>query len=262
MFEARLVQGSILKMILEALKDLITDASWDVSANGITLQAMDTSHVALCGMLLRKDAFEKYRCDRNSSLGLSLPWMSKILKCAGSDDVITLCAEDQPADTLMFKFESPKGERESEYELKLIDIDSENLGIPETDYAVTIKMPSKEFSRICRDLSQIGDTVEIACTKNGVQFKTEGENGSGKVMLKQSVNADKEEDNVQIEMEEPVALTFASRFLCFFTKATPLSAQVVLQMKPDAPLVCEYAIGESGHLRFFLAPKIEEDAQG
>lgn len=57
-------------------------------------------------------------------------------------------------------------------------------------------MPSKEFSRICRDLSQIGDTVEIACTKNGVQFKTEGENGSGKVMLKQSVNADKEEDNV------------------------------------------------------------------
>ena len=41
---------------------------------------------------------------------------------------------------------------------------------------------------------------------------------------------------VQIEMEEPVALTFASRFLCFFTKATPLSAQVVLQMKPDAPL--------------------------
>ena len=52
------------------------------------------------------------------------------MKCAGSDDVITLCAEDQPADTLMFKFESPKGERESEYELKLIDIDSENLGIP------------------------------------------------------------------------------------------------------------------------------------
>jgi hypothetical protein len=48
----------------------------------------------------------------------------------------------------------------SDFELKLMDIDSEHLGIPETDYAASIKMPAAEYQRICRDLSSIGDTGE------------------------------------------------------------------------------------------------------
>lgn len=39
-----------------------------------------------------------------------------------------------------------------------MDIDSEHLGIPDTDYAATITLPSGEYQRICRDLSSIGDT--------------------------------------------------------------------------------------------------------
>lgn len=38
-----------------------------------------------------------------------------------------------------------------------MDIDSEHLGIPETEYEATVKMPSSEFSRIIKDLSSIGD---------------------------------------------------------------------------------------------------------
>ncbi|XP_072051350.1 LOW QUALITY PROTEIN: proliferating cell nuclear antigen-like [Amphiura filiformis] len=258
MFEARLVQGSILKKVLDALKELITDARWECTSTGMTLQAMDSSHASLCGLLLREDAFEKYRCDRQITLGMNLGVMSKIMRCASNDDIITMQSEDDP-DTLTFKFESKEGERDSEYEVKLSDIDGEHLGIPDQDYSVTIKMPSHELARICRDLSQLGDTLEIAVTKNGVQFRTEGDAGQGKVNLKQVTNADKEEDNISIDMEEPVSLTFASRYMCFFTKATPLSPTVQLQMTKDSPLVVEYKIGDSGHLRFFLAPKIEED---
>jgi proliferating cell nuclear antigen len=39
-----------------------------------------------------------------------------------------------------------------------MDIDSEHLGIPDTEYAAVVRMPATEFSRICRDLSNIGDT--------------------------------------------------------------------------------------------------------
>jgi hypothetical protein len=40
-------------------------------------------------------------------------------------------------------------------------------------------MPSSEFARICRDLSQFGESVIIACTKDGVKFSTSGDIGSG-----------------------------------------------------------------------------------
>lgn len=38
MFEARLVQGNLLKKVLESLKDLLNEATWDCSDTGIQLQ--------------------------------------------------------------------------------------------------------------------------------------------------------------------------------------------------------------------------------
>ncbi|KAK2109631.1 hypothetical protein P7K49_009377 [Saguinus oedipus] len=72
MFEARLVQGSILKKVLEALKDLINEACWDISSSGVNLQSMDSSHVSLVQLTLRSEGFDTYRCDRNLAMGVNL----------------------------------------------------------------------------------------------------------------------------------------------------------------------------------------------
>merc|ERR1712083_1281825 len=78
-----------------------------------------------------------------------------------------LAGQDQ-ADTVTFMFESPNQEKVSDYEMKLMNLDQEHLGIPETDYSAVIKMPSGEFQRVVRDLSQFGESVVISCTKEGV----------------------------------------------------------------------------------------------
>ncbi|XP_062452783.1 proliferating cell nuclear antigen isoform X2 [Rhea pennata] len=187
--------------------------------------------------------------------------MSKILKCAGNEDIITLRAEDN-ADTLALVFEAPNQEKVSDYEMKLMDLDVEQLGIPEQEYSCVVKMPSAEFARICRDLSHIGDAVVISCAKDGVKFSANGELGNGNIKLSQTSNVDKEEEAVTIEMNEPVQLTFALRYLNFFTKATPLSPTVTLSMSADVPLVVEYKIADMGHLKYYLAPKIEDQQEG
>lgn len=69
MFEARLTQGNLLKKVVDAIKDLVTDANFDCSGAGFNLQAMDNSHVSLVAMQLRADGFEHFRCDRNLSMG-------------------------------------------------------------------------------------------------------------------------------------------------------------------------------------------------
>lgn len=257
MFEARLVQGSLLKKVLEAIKDLLNEAIFECSSTGIALQAMDSSHVSLVSFNIRSDGFETYRCDRNLSMGMNLVTMSKILKCAGNDDVITMKASDN-ADSVTFMFESQNNEKVSDYEMKLLDIDAEQLGIPDTEYSSVVKMPAGEFQRICRDLSQFGDSVVICCTKEGVKFSTSGDTGSGNIKLAQNSSSDKEEEAVIIEMNQAVSLTFALRYLNYFAKATPLSPQVTLSMSQDVPLVVEYKIADIGFLKYYLAPKIED----
>lgn len=219
---------------------------------------MDNSHVSLVSLNLRSDGFDKYRCDRNLSMGMNLANMAKIFKCANNNDTVTIKAQDN-ADTVTFMFESQNQEKVSDYEMKLMNLDQEHLGIPETDYACIVRMPAQEFARICRDLSQFGDSVTITCTKDGVRFSANGDTGSANVKLAQTSSVDKEEEAVTIEMQEPVTLTFACQYLNSFTKATPLAAQVCLSMSADVPLVVEYAIPDLGHIRYYLAPKIEDD---
>eukprot|EP00742_Colponemidia_sp_Colp-10_P002608 GILJ01002784.1.p1 GENE.GILJ01002784.1~~GILJ01002784.1.p1 ORF type:complete len:278 (+),score=54.23 GILJ01002784.1:53-835(+) len=259
MLEARLQEGVVLKKIIDAIRELVNDVNLDCNATGITLQAMDSSHVSLVSLLLRNDGFEHFRCDRNISLGVNMQSLSKIIKCASNDDVITLKAEDS-ADTITFMFESDKADKISDFELKLMDIDSEHLGIPDTEYKTVIKMPAGEFQRICRDLSVLGDTVTVSATKEGVKFSVSGDMGSGNVTCRQNSDNAKEEENTTIEIQEPVSLAFALRYLNFFTKATPLSPTVSLSMSADVPLVVEYKINNMGYLRFYLAPKIDEAA--
>lgn len=59
---------------------------------------------------------------------------------------------------------------------------------------------------------------------------------SGNIKLAQNSSADKEEEAVIIEMNQAVTLTFALRYLNYFTKASPISSQVTLSMSADVPL--------------------------
>jgi proliferating cell nuclear antigen len=260
MFEATLQQGNLLKKILEAIKDLVNEANLECSTSAVALQAMDSSHVSLVTLLLKGSGFEQYRCDRNLTLGINMSSMSKILKCAGNDDAITLRCQDD-ADTLTFVFESKEKDKVSDFQLKLMAIDAESLGIPDQEYKAVVSMPSAEFQRICRDLSVLGDTVNISVSKEGVKFAASGDIGNGCILLKQQKSADKESENITIELQESISLNFALRYLATFSKATALSEKVKLSMAPEVPLVVEYAIGEMGYIRYFLAPKIDDEPE-
>lgn len=66
-------------------------------------------------------------------------------------------------------------------------------------------------------------------------------------------------DKVVISLEESVTQTFSLRYLNNFTKATSLCDSVMLRMGQDVPLEVEYKIGDFGALRYYLAPKIDDD---
>ena len=65
--------------------------------------------------------------------------------------------------------------------------------------------------------------------------------------------------HIKSTMGEPVTLSFALRYLAFFTKATPLGPTVKLHMSPEVPIVVEYPMENVGSISYFLAPKIDED---
>ena len=65
-----------------------------------------------------------------------------------------------------------------------MDIESEQLGIPDTPYKCKIQMNSKAFKKIISDLQVMGDTATISCGKEGIRFSVSGSIGSGNILLK------------------------------------------------------------------------------
>ena len=248
--------------VLDSIKDIITEGNFDCSPNGLSLQAMDSSHVSLIDILLESEGFEHYRCDRNIPMGLNITNLVKMLKCAGSDDIVTIKCEDKP-DNVTFLFESKDNDKISDFEMKTMTIDDEHLLVPDQTYTAVVKMPSAEFQRLCRDMSAIGDTVHISVTKEGVRFSTTGDIGTANITVRPNPSADlKDEERTEVQITEPVSASFALRYLNSFTKATPLSPTVTLGMVPNLPVVVEYKIADMGHVRYYLAPKIEDEENG
>jgi len=92
-------------VLYTAIKELVTDANFVCSEEGIKLQAMDNSHVALVAVDLFSEGFVHYRCDRPMPLGVNLASFTKVLKCAKDDDRVALTATDA-VDVLKLTYEA------------------------------------------------------------------------------------------------------------------------------------------------------------
>jgi len=102
--------------------------------------------------------------------------------------------------------------------------------------------------------------VSIEASKDGVKFSCNGDIGNGAVTLRSHSNIDKPELNVDIELTEPVSLTFSLKYLVNFCKAAGLSKSVKLCLSNEVPLLVEYGLAGSSYLRYYLAPKASSSA--
>ena len=96
---------------------------------------------------------------------MSLANMQKALKCANNDDSCMIKYDDNETDNITFTFTDPKSFKTQDVTVKLMDIDSEHLGIPDQEYSVVCEMPSGEFQKTCKDLAMFSDSINITATK-------------------------------------------------------------------------------------------------
>lgn len=249
----KFARANVLQSILDAIKDLIKEGTWDCNKDGIKMQAMDSAHIFLCFLTLDVSGFTNYVCEMDTSFSFSLSTLGKILKCASGDDSIEFHYVSQ--DVVNWKFENARKDRYQEIELRLMDIQSEGLIIPDHVHECQISLSSKEFKDTMTDLAQFGEECIIQASAEGVTFSVKGDTGLATTTLTPS----KERGDQFLRSSNPVRHVFGIRSLVSFTKAAPLSPSVTLYLSAELPLVVEYIMKDIGSLKFYLAPKLEEN---
>ena len=69
MLEGKFDESTLLKKIVDSIKDCVKLCNFNCTEHGITVQAVDDSRVLLVSLLVGQTAFSEYRCDRDVTLG-------------------------------------------------------------------------------------------------------------------------------------------------------------------------------------------------
>jgi proliferating cell nuclear antigen len=257
--EMRTVQSSAFKVLVEAMKDLLTDTPIEFDKTGMKIISMDNSHVVLVHLKLEADKFEYYHCnckkddadtDNNGKIviGVNMLNLYKLIRSINSNDILTLFIDNDDINHLGIKIENSEKNTKTTYRLNLLDLDSPSIHIEPASFESVITLPSIDFQKLCRDMKNIADFVEIKNIKSQLMFSCKGDFCS-----QETVIADTDTGGGTSPGTEIVQGIFNLEYLVFFTKCTNLCNTVELHLKNDYPLLIKYTVASLGEIKLVLA---------
>jgi len=247
MANMKLSSSSPIRVVLESadtflkvfasLDELCDSANIIFGEDGISISSMDSSHVCLVAVKFAKEYFEEYTINSTITVGIKVSNLVRVLKCV-EGSVLFECSDDE----FFVMTENDK------YNLKTVDLDSDEMDIPEMDVEVEITADSAVLQKYIKNIASFGDTVEFKTVGDEIIMKTSGDIGT-----------------VELRVDQPVTIhgtmsaSFASRYLVTFMKAANISKKIRINLHSELPVMFEYEFAENSFIKFFLAPKITDD---
>lgn len=263
--ELRTVQASAFKVLVEALKDLLTDTCLDFDSTGLKVVAMDTSHIVLVHLKLEADRFETYHCDGRISVGVNMLNLHKLIKTINNSDTLTLYIDTADVNHLCIKIENTDKNSRTTYKLNLLDLDRTEISAAPTDFMEVVTLPSVDFQKICRDMHNLAENMDIKSIRNQLIFSCKGDfcqqetvicdsNASCAGSAVASTGAAMTVDGGACDDAHIVQGVFSIKHMVLFTKCTNLCPTMELYLKNDYPLIIKYDVSSLGSIRLCLAP--------
>lgn len=244
--------NKLLKNIIELFKDAVGSANFKFTPNGITMQAMDSSHISMASFTLSTDVFALYECHHTVDLGIDLANLFKVLKVVtNKDDVIGL--ETIQQDRLSVQIKNSKTEKEYVFDLKLIDIDVEELEIPPTPDGWQVSIDASEFLKNVTIMTDFCDTIEIGCSDGKMYFMAKGDMADA--MASTGADCKWVGDDAT---KSNVVLKFSSMLIKQYGSGKQITDKVNFVVAPEHPILIQYKITDNSYVEMFIAPKMEE----
>ena len=245
-----------IKYLTELLKDLITEGNLECNADGIKLLSIDSGRTVLIHMKLDKYSFEDYKCEQPLVLGINLEHFFKIIKNMENSDTLRLFVTKDNVNRLGIERYNKEENINNTIYQSLIDIPVQRRDIPSPTFKSVIVMSSARFQKVCREISQFSEKIEITCAGNQLIFKGCNESASQEIRIKPSANGMTFEQNSPDEIVQGV---FKLKHLVQFSKCANHSNTLKIMIKNNYPIVISAEMPGLGFIRLCLAPNAEEE---
>ena len=286
-FKAISSKPDYLLRYFKTIEEIVGEVNLIIKNGGIYIKGMDSSHVSLLDCFIDSSDFTNYSFTSNQNniiIGISLKSLCKVLSLSEKNDTVIFKMNDSSCDLLNIILENTS--RKSKFQIKLLEIENEEINISEIDYQIKIDMNIKRFSKVCQELSIIGsDQLEFIINatqqEKYINIKGDGDIGTLITTLKESENTssnskkflkvNKKDSSgkvnsykVEINKPEYILNSFNDTFDIQFPikniesilKISPIANRALINISKDTPLKLEFNPSENSYIRYYVAPKI------
>jgi proliferating cell nuclear antigen PCNA len=232
-----------LKVLLEAVRALVNEASFVFSDAGLRLAAVDNLKYALIHVSIPSDSFDTYYCKDKVVVGLDIQLFQKIIKSVQVNDVVTFSVKPEARNTFFLRIRNEEKGSDHTWPIPMRGLPEYKINDQLAFKEAPPELSSAEFASVCNRMAIVScENLEIQNLGEELIFIGRG----GDFCPRMKYKLDRPALPVEGVPEKAPELArglFNLRFLQLFTKATALSPKVSLWLQTEKPLLlCEYKI--------------------
>ena len=237
----KLENPALVSKAIELISELVTEVRIKVSEFGLGITAIDPANVAMVGFKIPRSSFSNFESDKEI-LGVNLDSLKQILKrCSASSSLILEKKEN-------FLNIQIQDRIKRNFNLSLIEIESEDKEMPTLEYSSKVEIDSVDFIASVEDCAVVADACSFIVQDGKFIIEAKGLN---------SARAEFSGDEARIEAENCKS-KYSIEYLSKFIKGAKLSNKTTLRFAEDHPLRMDVRT-DSLELSFLLAPRVETE---
>jgi proliferating cell nuclear antigen len=251
MFKATLSKINLLSDSISTIGELIDEATFKITKQGMTLIAADRAMVAVVDFKIDASAFDKFEVDKEEAIGLNITNFLSVLKRAGGSDKIHFNLTDSKLELLL------EGTTKRKFVLPLIDLGKEEVPPVEQleeQFTTTIKLKPEVLQAGIADAEIVADSVVFECNSSRFLMRAEGDISQTELELEKGSEA-----LIEMKSNNAAKSRYPLDYLKKMIKAAKLTDVVLLQFGQDFPIKLSFkSADEKVNLIMVLAPRVSE----
>ena len=243
-----LAEPKYLKDSISIISDLVSEARFRITKNGIELIAIDPANVAMIIFRLLASNFVEYSVEKEIDIGLNLNNLKQVLRRANQNDMLSLeISQDNKLKLTL------KGKTARVFSLPIMGTEEKEQRIPDLKFPITIKTKSNNLTSAIEDADIVAEAVTFIGDSSKFSIKAEGD------LSKAEVDVSDSETEIKTEENRVLRAKYSIEYLKKMVQGEKISDEVIIQFNSDYPLRLDYKVKDKIQFMFILAPRVEND---
>jgi len=242
-FDLSLYGTDELKQILGCISEIVDEASFVLTDEGLTFRGMNPSHVCLIDLSIPNSCFEKWQLTKPGTIALRMDETTKIIKGLDKKDTVRLSHNESCLLSISTKTTNTK--------LRTIESSSTDQPLPKLSYNSHIAISFKEFKKALKQISVVSEYVTLETIGQKFKLSGIGDSGSNEITFEKGM-----QEIPELEVKEDTKATYSLEYLLAFLKHLN-SGCIELDFSSKMPIRIRVKFWNVASMVFYLAPRVE-----